>query len=35
VTPKKYVRKTRDLLAGQVIVDREESVVLVAPALID
>jgi predicted ribosome quality control (RQC) complex YloA/Tae2 family protein len=35
VTPKKYVLKTRDLLAGQVIVDREESVVLVAPALID
>lgn len=35
VTPKKYVRKTRNLLAGQVIVDREESVVLVAPALID
>ena len=35
VTPKKYVRKTRDLLAGQVIVDREESVVLVVPALID
>ncbi|MHA8050512.1 NFACT RNA binding domain-containing protein [Aquirufa sp. ROCK-SH2] len=32
VTPKKYVRKTRDLLPGQVIVDREE-VVIVRPGL--
>lgn len=31
VTPKKYVRKTRDLLEGQVIVDKEE-VVMVEPA---
>ncbi len=31
VTPKKYVRKTKDLLAGQMIVDREEEVVLVKP----
>jgi predicted ribosome quality control (RQC) complex YloA/Tae2 family protein len=35
VTPKKYVRKTKDLLAGQMIVDREEEVVLVKPELID
>jgi predicted ribosome quality control (RQC) complex YloA/Tae2 family protein len=34
VTPKKYVRKTKDLLAGQMIVDREEEVVLVKPELI-
>lgn len=34
VTPKKYVRKTRDLLPGQVIVDREE-VVIVRPGVID
>ena len=32
VTPKKYVRKTRDLLPGQVIVDREE-VVIVRPGV--
>jgi predicted ribosome quality control (RQC) complex YloA/Tae2 family protein len=31
VTSKKYVRKTKDLLPGQVIVDREEEVVLVKP----
>lgn len=31
VTAKKYVRKTKDLLPGQVIVDREEEVVLVKP----
>jgi predicted ribosome quality control (RQC) complex YloA/Tae2 family protein len=31
VTAKKYVRKTKDLLPGQVIVDREEEVVLVRP----
>ncbi len=31
VTAKKYVRKTRDLLPGQVIVDREEEVVMVKP----
>jgi len=35
VTPKKYVRKTKDLLAGQMIVDREEEVVLVKPELIE
>jgi predicted ribosome quality control (RQC) complex YloA/Tae2 family protein len=35
VTPKKYVRKTKDLLAGQMIVDREEEVVLVKPELIN
>ena len=35
VTPKKYVRKTKDLLPGQVIVDREENVILVRPTLID
>jgi predicted ribosome quality control (RQC) complex YloA/Tae2 family protein len=35
VTPKKYVRKTKDLLAGQMIVDREDEVVLVKPELID
>lgn len=32
VTPKKYVRKTKDLLEGQVIVDKEE-VVLIEPSL--
>jgi predicted ribosome quality control (RQC) complex YloA/Tae2 family protein len=31
VTAKKFVRKTKDLLPGQVIVDREEEVVLVKP----
>ena len=31
VTTKKFVRKTKDLLPGQVIVDREEEVVLVKP----
>ena len=31
VTSKKYVRKTKDLLPGMVIVDREEEVVLVKP----
>ena len=31
VTAKKYVRKTKDLLPGQVIVDREEEVVMVKP----
>ena len=35
VTPKKYVRKTKDLLVGQMIVDREEEVVLVKPELIE
>jgi predicted ribosome quality control (RQC) complex YloA/Tae2 family protein len=35
VTPKKYVRKTKDLLAGQMIVDREQEVVLVKPELIE
>ena len=35
VTPKKYVRKTKDLLAGQMIVDREEEVVLIKPELIE
>lgn len=35
VTTKKYVRKTKDLLPGMVIVDREEEVVLVKPALWD
>ncbi|MFC0184397.1 Predicted component of the ribosome quality control (RQC) complex, YloA/Tae2 family, contains fibronectin-binding (FbpA) and DUF814 domains [Pseudarcicella hirudinis] len=30
VTPKKYIRKTRDLLEGQVIVDKEE-VILIEP----
>jgi predicted ribosome quality control (RQC) complex YloA/Tae2 family protein len=33
VTSKKYVRKTKDLLPGMVIVDREEEVVLVKPEL--
>ncbi len=32
VTPKKYVRKTKDLLEGQVIVDKEE-VVLIEPGI--
>ncbi len=32
VTAKKYVRKTKDLLPGQVIVDREEEVVMVRPS---
>ncbi|WP_026995926.1 NFACT RNA binding domain-containing protein [Flectobacillus major] len=32
VTPKKYVRKTKDLIEGQVIVDKEE-VVLIEPSL--
>jgi predicted ribosome quality control (RQC) complex YloA/Tae2 family protein len=35
VTSKKYVRKTKDLLPGMVIVDREEEVVLVKPELWD
>lgn len=35
VTTKKYVRKTKDLLPGMVIVDREEEVVLVKPELWD
>lgn len=34
ISSKKYLRKTKDLLAGQVIVDREE-VILVPPARID
>lgn len=34
ISSKKYIRKTKDLLAGQVIVDREE-VILVPPARID
>lgn len=32
VTPKKYVRKTRDLLEGQVIIDKEE-VIMIEPSL--
>jgi len=35
VTSKKFVRKTKDLLPGMVIVDREEEVVLVKPELWD
>lgn len=31
VTPRKYVRKSKDMVAGQVIVEKEEEVILVEP----
>jgi predicted ribosome quality control (RQC) complex YloA/Tae2 family protein len=34
-TPKKYVRKTKNMLPGQVIVDKEEKVLMVEPKSFD